>query len=514
MSFSDRSSGRRRTAHAARTALGASALALTLLTTAACGPDNSSADTAVTAGAGAAPNIGLPANLEDLKKWKFDDWEKWAKDYALPAAAKGFWTLDKLLKAKPNEPLPPPPAPPAAPAQPTQAPAQPSQPSQPAKPAQPSQPAQPGQPTAPGAPTAPATTPGKPPAGQPTQPGHPTPPPAPPKPSNTQQPASQAPAQPAQPTQAPAQPAQPPAQPAQPTQAPAQPAQPSQAPAQPAQPAQPADNGNDPLPKTVNAQPLPHPYTKLAVHGKLFADAPGSGAEAAAGRSHYQCSATVVADPAHPGKSNLVWTAGHCIHQGKGGKYFSNISFIPAFNSNGALSGGKQAEEAQYAPLGIWNATQAVTSPQWKAEGGDGGSPATQYDFAIIKVQPGEGGKSLEETVGGAVPVWFNAPREQLSITEYGYPAAPPFDGMELNRCESGRPTRLSYDPTRPPMHAIGCTMTGGSSGGGWLAVKDGKPALVSNVSVGQHTGDPKFQAGPYLDDVAAGAYDFISKKG
>ncbi|MFB8170382.1 trypsin-like serine peptidase [Kitasatospora purpeofusca] len=433
MSFSDRSSGRRRTAHAARTALGASALALTLLTTAACGPDNSSADTAVTAGAGAAPNIGLPANLEDLKKWKFDDWEKWAKDYALPAAAKGFWTLDKLLKAKPNEPLPPPPAPPAAPAQ---------------------------------------------------------------------------------PTQAPAQPAQPPAQPARPTQAPAQPAQPSQAPAQPAQPAQPADNGNDPLPKTVNAQPLPHPYTKLAVHGKLFADAPGSGAEAAAGLSHYQCSATVVADPAHPGKSNLVWTAGHCIHQGKGGKYFSNISFIPAFNSNGALSGGKQAEEAQYAPLGIWNATQAVTSPQWKAEGGDGGSPATQYDFAIIKVQPGEGGKSLEETVGGAVPVWFNAPREQLSITEYGYPAAPPFDGMELNRCESGRPTRLSYDPTRPPMHAIGCTMTGGSSGGGWLAVKDGKPALVSNVSVGQHTGDPKFQAGPYLDDVAAGAYDFISKKG
>ncbi len=56
--------------------------------------------------------------------------------------------------------------------------------------------------------------------------------------------------------------------------------------------------------------------------------------------------------------------------------------------------------------------------------------------------------------------------------------------------------------------------MTGGSSGGGWLAVKDGQPALVSNVSVGQHTGDPKFQAGPYLDDVAAGAYDFISKKG
>ncbi|MFE2110217.1 trypsin-like serine peptidase [Kitasatospora sp. NPDC059463] len=501
MSSTDRNVGRRRTVRTARTALGASALALALVTTAACGPDNSSADSAVTAAAGPAggPNLGLPANLDDLKKWKFEDWEKWAKDYALPAAAKGFWTLDKLLKAKPTEPLAPPAPPTAAP---------------PAPPAQPSQ--APAQPSPPGAPSAPSTATGKPPAGQPTQPGHPTPPPAAPKPSNTQQPASQAPAPPAQPPAQPTQAPAPPSQaPAQPSQAPAQPGQPSQAPAQPpAPPAQPADNGNDPLPRTVNAQPLPHPYAKPGVHGKLFADAPGSGADAAAGLSHYQCSATVVADPAHPGKSNLVWTAGHCVHQGKGGSYYSNISFIPAFNSTGALSGGKQAEEAQYAPFGVWNATQAVTSPQWKAEGGDGGSPATHYDFAIIRVQPADGGKSLEEAVGGALPVWFNAPRDQLSITEFGYPAAPPYDGMELNRCESGKPTRLSYDPARPPMLTIGCTMTGGSSGGGWLAVKDGKPALVSNVSVGKHTGDPKFQAGPYLDDVAAGAYDFISKKG
>ncbi|MFJ3790694.1 hypothetical protein [Kitasatospora sp. NPDC090091] len=488
-----------RATRSARTVLGASVLALTLLGTSACGPDNEgSADAA--AAAAAAPNLGLPANLDDLKKWKFEDWEKWAKDYALPAAAKGFWTLEKLLQAKPDEPI----APPAAPAQP-------SQPGQP--PAQPAQPSQPGKPSAP----APATTaPGaKPPAGQPTTP-------AAPKPSTTQQPASQAPAPPK--SQPPAQPAQPPAaQPSQPGQAPAQPpAQPAQPPAAqpsqpgqpPAQPAQPGDNGNDPLPKTVNAQPVQHPYTKFAVHGKLFADEPGAGANAAGGLNHNQCSATVVADPAHPGKSNLVWTAGHCVHQGKGGSFYSNITFIPAFNSSAALSGGKQADESQYAPYGIWPGTQAVTSPQWKAEGGKTGDAATHYDFAIIRVKPADNGKSLEETVGGALPVWFNAPRDQLSISEFGFPAAPPYDGMELNHCESGKPTRLSFDPSRPPMLAIGCTMTAGSSGGGWLAVKDGKPALVSNVSVGKHTGDPKFQAGPYLDDVAAGAYDFLSKKG
>ncbi|MGW4892323.1 hypothetical protein ACWEQL_08655 [Kitasatospora sp. NPDC004240] len=438
----------RRTKRTARAALGASVLTLSLLATSACGPENNSDDAAGPGGpAAAGPNLGLPANLEDLKKWKFEDWEKWAKDYALPAAAKGFWTLEKLLQAKPDEPLPPP-----APKPPT------------------------GQPPATQAPGTPA--PG---SKAPTQPA--------PKPSSTQKPATQA------PSQAPA------------TQAPA-----TQAPATQA-PAQPGDDGNDELPKTVNAQPLPHPYTKVAMHGKLFADAPGTGANQAGGLNHNQCSATVVADPAHPGKSNLVWTAGHCVHQGKGGNFYSNITFIPAFNSNGSLSKGKDADESQYAPYGVWPATQAVTSPQWKAEGGKTGDAATHYDFAIIRVQP-PAGKSLEEAVGGAVPVWFNAPRDQLSISEYGYPAAPPYDGMELNRCESGRPVRLSYEPSRPPMLAIGCTMTGGSSGGGWLAVKDGKPALVSNVSVGKHTGEPKFQAGPYLDDVAKGAYDFIAKKG
>ncbi|MEV7028238.1 hypothetical protein, partial [Kitasatospora sp. NPDC093558] len=44
----------RRTQRTARAALGASALTLTLLATSACGPDNSSSDTAATTAATAA----------------------------------------------------------------------------------------------------------------------------------------------------------------------------------------------------------------------------------------------------------------------------------------------------------------------------------------------------------------------------------------------------------------------------------------------------------------------------
>ncbi|GAA0657796.1 hypothetical protein GCM10010193_05570 [Kitasatospora atroaurantiaca] len=280
--------------------------------------------------------------------------------------------------------------------------------------------------------------------------------------------------------------------------------------AQPQQPAPvtppPADSGvTDPEPAPVQAVAVPRPYTRYAASGKVFSTAPGGGTG--------QCSATVVADPAHPGKSNLVWTAGHCVHEGKGGDWFKNIIFVPAYNSSGAASGGRKASLAQVAPLGQWWADKVITSPQWTAEGGHSGNSASQYDFAVLKVHNPDGGsKSLEETVGTAVPVWFDAPREQLTISAWGYPAVKPFDGRELNRCDGGKPVRLSFDPKRPSMLTIGCTMTAGSSGGGWFAtMPDGRQALVSNTSIGtlEHTS----LSGPYLESVAKQALDYLAKK-
>jgi V8-like Glu-specific endopeptidase len=250
---------------------------------------------------------------------------------------------------------------------------------------------------------------------------------------------------------------------------------------------------------------MSHPYTQYPVDGKIFFDISQT--------EHAVCSGTVISDPQHPGKSNLVWTAGHCLTSGKdsGGKFYSNMAFVPAFNSSGAVSNGGQSTVDKVAPLGVWDAYQGITSPQWLAEGGEHGSAASQYDFAIIQVKPEKDtGKSLEETVGGSIPVWFNAPRDQLKITAVGYPAAPPFTGMEMERCEGGKPSRLSFDKSRPPMNVIGCTMTAGSSGGGWFATKDGKPALVSNTSIGP---DPAaWLAGPYLDDIAQGALGAMAK--
>ncbi|MGW4493644.1 trypsin-like serine peptidase [Streptomyces sp. NPDC004376] len=264
----------------------------------------------------------------------------------------------------------------------------------------------------------------------------------------------------------------------------------------------------DPTPQPVQAQSVKAPYhVNAATSGKVFFDAP---------KGTMVCSATVVEDPAHPGKSNLIWTAGHCVHAGKKGGWYRNIAFVPSYN-NQSLSPAemKTASRAEVAPYGVWWADSAKTSQQWIDGGGETGGNGASYDFAVIHVTPeqGSGGKSLEETVGGALPVDFNAPAatDVQSLTASGYPAAAPFNGQRLYQC-TDKPGRLSIAKADPTMYRIGCTMTGGSSGGGWVeAGGDGKPTLVSNTSIGPASSG--WLAGPRLGEVAKGVYDSVSKQ-
>jgi V8-like Glu-specific endopeptidase len=264
----------------------------------------------------------------------------------------------------------------------------------------------------------------------------------------------------------------------------------------------------DPTPAPVDAQAVaPTYHANAATSGKVFFDSP---------EGTMVCSATVVEDPAHPGKSNLVWTAGHCVHAGQNGGWYRNIAFVPSYNDAGRTAGQLQnATREQAAPYGVWWGDWAQTSDQWIKQGGETGGKGASYDYAVIHVTPEKGGngKSLEETVGSALPVNFNAPAvpKVPSITATGYPAAAPFDGQKLYRC-TDKPGRLSINASDPTMYRIGCTMTGGSSGGGWVATgSDGKPALVSNTSIGPVSSG--WLAGPRLGDVAKGVYESVSKK-
>ncbi|WP_031486411.1 trypsin-like serine peptidase [Streptomyces bicolor] len=264
----------------------------------------------------------------------------------------------------------------------------------------------------------------------------------------------------------------------------------------------------DPTPAPVDAQAVSPTYHANAPElGKVFFDSPDGPSV---------CSATVVQDPANPGKSNMVWTAGHCVHAGKSGGWYRNITFVPSYNDAGMETAKlKGATREQIAPYGAWWADWAKTSDQWIAQGGLTGGDGAPYDFAVLHVQPeaGGNGKSLEETVGSALPVNFNAPAvpDVAGIKAMGYPEAAPFDGQKMYQCQD-KPGRLSLNASDPTMYRIGCTMTGGSSGGGWIATgSDGKPALVSNTSIGPE--DNTWLAGPRLGKEAKGIYDAVSEK-
>ncbi|MET8114062.1 trypsin-like serine peptidase [Streptomyces prasinus] len=264
----------------------------------------------------------------------------------------------------------------------------------------------------------------------------------------------------------------------------------------------------DPTPEPVRAQAVPPSYHDNApTAGKVFFDSP---------EGTMVCSATVVQDPANPGKSNMVWTAGHCVHAGKKGGWYRNIVFVPSYNDAGRPSGELEgAAQEEVAPYGVWWGDWAQTSDQWIEQGGATGGDGASHDYAVIHVTPEKGGdgKSLEEKVGSALPVDFEAPAvpDVESVTATGYPAGAPYDGQKLFSCED-RPGRLSLSASDPTMYRIGCSMTAGSSGGGWVAEgSDGKPALVSNTSIGPVTSG--WLAGPRLGDEAKGVYEAVSDK-
>ncbi|MFI0982863.1 trypsin-like serine peptidase [Streptomyces sp. NPDC021093] len=263
---------------------------------------------------------------------------------------------------------------------------------------------------------------------------------------------------------------------------------------------------SDPEPRPVQAVREQTPYTKHgAPVGKLFFDSP---------KGHMVCSGTVIKDVNNPGKSNLVWTAGHCVHAGGAGGWYRNIVFVPAYNNHAKSPAAlRSAPPQEEAPYGAYWADWASTSGEWIRDGGPTGGTGAPYDYAVLHVKPENGGKSLEETVGASIAVNFNAPdtRRISAMGAWGYPAGPPYDGFIMHKCVD-RPNRLSISPTTPTMHRIGCTMTGGSSGGGWFAKQpDGQLALVSNTSIGPVTHG--WLAGPRLGKGAEQIYTMMSKK-
>jgi hypothetical protein len=133
----------------------------------------------------------------------------------------------------------------------------------------------------------------------------------------------------------------------------------------------------------------------------------------------------------------------------------------------------------------------------------------------VLHVKPEKGGKSLQERLGSALPVWFNAPaaNKAKNMKVRGYPAESPYDGSKMYDCRGdtkrfvlGTSTTKQY----PAQYMIGCTMNGGASGGPWFLSHNGHTYLVSNNSLSDRK---TFITGPRLGANAKQVYLATSNK-
>jgi hypothetical protein len=227
-------------------------------------------------------------------------------------------------------------------------------------------------------------------------------------------------------------------------------------------------------PAADKASAVPRPYTNLPdrLNAKVFFTQGGGS---------FVCSATLVASA----NKDVAMTAGHCV--GERGVFSKNVMVVPAYNSS----------SSNQAPYGRWTTRRSVIDSAWFH------SPANNFktDVGAWDVRT-LGGQHVVSVVGGQ-GLLFNADGQQL-YSAFGYPAAPPFNGLLRWRCNS--PVVDVDDPggSGPVAHGIDCNMNGGSSGGAWLVRlgPDGKGLLNGHNGYG-YSNDRNTLYRPYCGDAA-----------
>jgi hypothetical protein len=197
------------------------------------------------------------------------------------------------------------------------------------------------------------------------------------------------------------------------------------------------------------------------------------------GGTNYVCSGSATSSA----NRDVVLTAGHCVNEGPGA-YATNWAFVPAYDDG-------------VRPHGTFTARSLVTTSQW-ADSGD-----FDYDVAFA-VMNTLGGQHLTDVVGGQ-GIGFNQPRGDLTYA-FGYPAAHPYDGTDIAYCYDTVFQDTYYGSQDQGMD---CNMTGGSSGGPWLAdfSTTAGVGLLSSVNSFGYRGVRDVMWGPYFGSVAQSAY-------
>lgn len=188
---------------------------------------------------------------------------------------------------------------------------------------------------------------------------------------------------------------------------------------------------------------------------------------------NYVCSGAAI----NSSTKNVVSTAGHCVHGGKGEGWHANITFAPGYY-NGLSDSG------------LWNWKTAHTFKGWTD------SSDSSRDQAFFTVHP-RNGRTLVDTVGGN-GLSYNYSHSQTGVRIWGWPAEHPYDGTTPYYCDGNTKKWhfWSNDMVMP------CGMTGGASGGPWLRSRiDANLGYVFGVISRRTTSGEKLLISTPFDD-------------
>jgi V8-like Glu-specific endopeptidase len=197
------------------------------------------------------------------------------------------------------------------------------------------------------------------------------------------------------------------------------------------------------------------------------------------------CSATAV----NSDNGSVVVSAAHCMYQAELGGWFTSWNFVPAYKDGDA-------------PLGEWPALSGfVPSPWIQFE-------TVRHDVGAVVVAENSVDQSLVEVAGGRGIAW-NIDEEQ-SFQSFGYPARPPFSGGRMISCISAFGGNDQPPGPGPATLAMGCDMTAGSSGGGWIV----ESQYLNSVTSYGLSNEDEVLYGPYFGDAVAMVYGAASTEG
>ncbi len=199
------------------------------------------------------------------------------------------------------------------------------------------------------------------------------------------------------------------------------------------------------------------------------------------------CSGAIVNSPG----ADTVWTAGHCLHAGSGGNWYSNWVFIPGYDD----------DLANPRPYGTWTPWWVQTRPAWASN-----SDFTE-DMGVMIMNTNFGGWHIVNYFGGH---GFSANLGKYTYENaFGYPAESPFDGGNLMRCWGYASPEWTSGSVTSDTIRIPCDMTRGSSGGPWLYGFDGNWGNLNGVvsRIDRIVG-PTISLSAYFDNTAIDLYN------